>query len=141
MPKKPPSVSLRKPPAAVDLDRAEAFVRKPGAPDDGETSEQAQTPERLNAQTSKGSDVRTFQRPNAQAPGQPRLPTVPEEPKARPLPRGVVARSDGRTLRRMTLYLPDELARRLAVHCARESHELSAFVSEAVRRRLDALEG
>jgi len=123
MPKKPPSVSLRKPPAAVDLDRAEAFVRKPGAPGDGETSDQ------------------TTKRPNDQTPKHPHLPPVPEEPKARPLPRGVVARSDGRTLRRMTLYLPDELARRLAVHCAQESHELSAFVSEAVRRRLDDLEG
>jgi hypothetical protein len=38
----------------------------------------------------------------------------------------------------MTVYLPDELARRLAVHCAREDLELSAFVSEAVLRRLDA---
>jgi len=133
MPKKPPSVSLRKPPAAVDLDRAEAFVRKPEGPGDEETSEQTRRSERSNAQTLKRSNAQTLK------PLRP--PTVPEEPTARPLPRGVVARSDGRTLRRMTLYLPDELARRLAVHCARESHELSAFVSEAVRRRLDDLEG
>lgn len=141
MPKKPPSVSLRKPPAAVDLDRAEAFVRKPGAPGDEETSERTRTSERSETQTLRNSDAQTFQRPDTQTPRHPHPRTVPEELTARPLARGVVARSDGRTLRRMTLYLPDELARRLAVHCARESHELSAFVSEAVRRRLDALEG
>lgn len=133
MPKKPPSVSLRKPPAAVDLDRAEAFVRKPGAPGDEETSERTRTSEHSDASTPKRSNVQTSKQLHP--------PTVPEEPTDRPLPRGVVARSDGRTLRRMTLYLPDALARRLAVHCARESHELSAFVSEAVRRRLDELEG
>lgn len=116
MPKKPPSVSLRKPPAAVDLDRAEAFVRKPEALSTGDPS----------------TNVQTSERPNR--------PERSDGLKARGLPRGVVARSDGRTLRRMTLYLPDDLARRLAVHCARENHELSAFVSEAVRLRLDALE-
>ena len=141
MPKKPPSVSLRKPPAAVDLDRAEAFVRKPGAPGDEETSERTRTSEHSEVQKFRSSDASTSKRSNAQTSKQLHPPTVPEEPTDRPLPRGVVARSDGRTLRRMTLYLPDALARRLAVHCARESHELSAFVSEAVRRRLDELEG
>ena len=58
--------------------------------------------------------------------------------KARPAnrkgaPRSVVARSDGRTLRRMTVYLPEELARKLAIYCAREDEEMSAVVSEAVR--------
>jgi hypothetical protein len=36
----------------------------------------------------------------------------------------------------MTLYLPEELARKLAIYCAREDQEMSAVVSEAVRRQL-----
>ena len=121
MPRKPPPVSLRKPPAAVDLDKAEQFVRKAEEP--------------VNVQTSERPDVQTSQ------------PTATESSptqraaKARPAgrkgaPKSVVARSDGRTLRRMTLYLPEELARKLAIYCAREDQEMSAVVSEAVRRQL-----
>jgi hypothetical protein len=47
-----------------------------------------------------------------------------------------VSRKDGRTLKRMTLYLPLELARRLAVHCAEREMDMSTVVSEAVRRHL-----
>lgn len=137
MPKKPPPVSLRKPPAAVDLDRAEAFVRKAEEPKNTQTAKRqdAQTFNHSNLQTAKGSDAQTSDRSDAH------LAVSPVEMAAPPrknVPKSVVARSDGRTLRRMTVYLPDELARRLAVHCAREDLELSAFVSEAVQRRLVA---
>src|SRR2546427_8452163 len=47
-----------------------------------------------------------------------------------------VSRKDGRTLKRMTLYLPADLAKRLAVHCAEQEIDMSAVVTEAVRRHL-----
>jgi hypothetical protein len=47
-----------------------------------------------------------------------------------------VSRKDGRTLKRMTLYLPLDLARRLAIHCAEREIDMSTVVSEAVRRHL-----
>lgn len=115
MPKKPPPVSLRKPPAVVDLHKAEEFVRKAEAHE----------------------DVRASERPDVEASNNPPPRAAPAKGKpGRKLPKSLVARSDGRTLRRMTLYLPDDLARRLAVHCAREDQEMSAVVSEAVRRHL-----
>lgn len=121
MPRKPPPVSLRKPPAAVDLDKAEQFVRK--------------AEEVVNVQTSERPDVETSHATPAEA------STAQRAAKARPAnrkgaPKSVVARSDGRTLRRMTLYLPEELARKLAIYCAREDQEMSAVVSDAVRRQL-----
>lgn len=120
MPRKPPPVSLRKPPAAVDLDKAEQFVRK--------------AEEIVNVQTSERPDVQTSN-PTTEASPTPR--TAKARPAARKgTPRSVVARSDGRTLRRMTIYLPEELARKLAIYCAREDQEMSAVVSEAVRRQL-----
>lgn len=123
MPKKPPPVSLRKPPAAVDLDRAEAFVRKPEEPKDTKASE------RLSVKTPERPDVRKVEAP-APAPEAP--------PPRKGASKSVVARHDGRTLRRMTLYLPDDLARKLAVYCARKDREMSAAVTEAVRLHLAA---
>lgn len=57
---------------------------------------------------------------------------------ATPAPRRtqVLARKDGRTLRRMTLYLPVDLARRLAVHCAESDMDMSTVVTEALRKHL-----
>lgn len=131
MPKKPPPVSLRKPPAAVDLDRAEAFVRKPEEPKDVKATERlsVKTPERPSAKASERSDVRKVEAP-APAPEAP--------PPQKGASKSVVARHDGRTLRRMTLYLPDDLARKLAVYCARKDREMSAAVTEAVRLHLAA---
>lgn len=56
--------------------------------------------------------------------------------QASPRRNQVLARKDGRTLRRMTLYLPVELARRLAVHCAETDTDMSNVVTEAVRKHL-----
>lgn len=122
MPKKPPPVSLRKPPAAVDLARAEQFVRKAEEPKD------AQTPRPPNVKPPERSDVPKSEPSPSPSPSAPR----------QNVPRSVVARTDGRTLRRMTLYLPDELARKLAVYCARKDLEMSVVVSEAVRVHLAA---
>ena len=76
-----------------------------------------------------------------------RKPTVTDRPT--PLPSDImnlkregnrtaahVSRKDGRTLKRMTLYLPLDLARRLAVHSAEREIDMSAVVTEAVRRYL-----
>lgn len=114
MPRKPPPVSLRKPPAVVDLHKAEAFVH--------------QTEEQKDVQTSERLDAEAFNKADSPAPR--------AKSSRKHTPKSLVARSDGRTLRRMTLYLPDELARKLAVFCAREDQEMSSVVSEAVRRHL-----
>ena len=57
-----------------------------------------------------------------------------KKPTAAPTPRRstVVTRQDGRELRRLTLYLPTDLAKRLAVYCAEEDLDKSAVVTAAV---------
>ncbi len=44
----------------------------------------------------------------------------------------VVARKDGRELRRMTIYLPIPLARKLAVYSAEQDVDMSSVVADAV---------
>ena len=46
--------------------------------------------------------------------------------------RGVVLRSDGRTLRRMTVYLPIDLGKRLAVHAAENETDISTIATQAI---------
>jgi hypothetical protein len=46
--------------------------------------------------------------------------------------RSLVARRNGRVRRRMTVYLPPELAQQLAVHCTMKNVEISNVVAEAV---------
>ena len=48
----------------------------------------------------------------------------------------MVARKDGRKLKRMTLYLPAELAKHLAIHCAERDVDMSTVVTEGVRRHV-----
>ena len=68
-------------------------------------------------QTSKDSGSQTSKRSNAQA-----------------SKRRTLERADGRQVRRLTVYLPAELASRLAVHCAKADRDLSDVVAEAVER-------
>ena len=112
---KKPALSLRKPPAPVDAALAERFVQS------GDGSAGAAAPGRLDVQ--------------APAPLPVTAPVTAPAPPAGA--RGVLARKDGRELRRMTLYLPSDLARRLAVHCATHDLEMSEVVTAAVRRHLD----
>ncbi|MCP4606336.1 MAG: hypothetical protein GY847_38465 [Proteobacteria bacterium] len=49
----------------------------------------------------------------------------------------VVSRKDGRELRRMTVYLPVDLARKLAVHCAANDLEMSGVMAAAVAEYLE----
>jgi hypothetical protein len=51
--------------------------------------------------------------------------------------RGEIVRvKDGRIVRRLTIYLPADLAKKLAVHCAQRGEDLSDVVTEAVSKRL-----
>lgn len=52
--------------------------------------------------------------------------------------KAVVERRDGRELRRMTVYLPPSLAKRLALHAVEVEQDMSAVVAEAVERLLSA---
>lgn len=55
---------------------------------------------------------------------------------AKPSRRGIVARADGRELKRMTVYLPADLAKRLAIHCADIDSDVSRVISAAVEGML-----
>lgn len=50
--------------------------------------------------------------------------------------KSVIARADGRELRRLTVYLPVDLARRLALACAESETAQSDAIAEAVKRWL-----
>ncbi len=51
--------------------------------------------------------------------------------------RGIVERDGGKKLlRRLTIYLPPELAQRLAVRAAETGDDMSAIVAEALSRSL-----
>ncbi len=52
--------------------------------------------------------------------------------------RTLVARKDGRKLRRTTVYLPNEVASRLLMYCAEHDVDISRVVTEAVRRLIGA---
>jgi len=62
-------------------------------------------------------------------------PGASSEPERLPQ-KGRIERKDGRRLRRFTLYLPCDVANRLAVECAAHDVALSDFVTAAV---VDAL--
>jgi hypothetical protein len=51
-------------------------------------------------------------------------------------PRGAVERKDGRTLRRMTIYFPTDLAQKLSVYCAFHGEDRSSAVARAVEKML-----
>jgi hypothetical protein len=57
--------------------------------------------------------------------------------QSKPKRSAIVERKDGRELRRMTIYLPVKLAKRLAVHCAENDQDMSSVVVEAVSHHLD----
>lgn len=61
-----------------------------------------------------------------------------------PAPRrtkAILARKDGRQLRRMTVYLPPELARRLAIYAAGADIDVSGALAEIVANFLDGRAG
>ena len=105
---KKPKVSIRKPPVAA----AEAFVaagQKPqvGGPGDIPTPFKAKRPA---VQTAKLLDVQPS--------------------------RAIVQRKNGAALRRMTIYLPPDLARRLRIQAAEADRDMSELVADALRKHL-----
>ncbi len=68
----------------------------------------------------------TAKRPGAQAPKR-----ADDEGR-----RKTITREDGRELRRLCLYFPADIARKLATHCAAEDIEMSRFVVTLVRDKL-----
>lgn len=48
----------------------------------------------------------------------------------------VMTRASGATVRRTVVYLPLEVAKQVAVRCALDDVDVSAFVAEAVEQRL-----
>jgi hypothetical protein len=72
----------------------------------------------------KGMDVQTSGRLGVQTSVQ-----TPDAP-------GVVRRLDGRVRRRMTVYLPPDLAQKLQVSAVTNGREVSDLVTEAVERLL-----
>lgn len=107
-----------------------------------------QASEHSNVQVPEQPDVRTLENLDAQAPGRSGDPA--ERSNARRTRRsgtrtsgrsdvravGLVERADGRQRRRLTIYLPVELAKRLVVHCAAGELEMSDVVTDAVEREL-----
>jgi hypothetical protein len=50
---------------------------------------------------------------------------------------GIVRRADGRVRRRLTVYLPVDVAKRLVVHCASTEIDISDVVTDAVHKALE----
>jgi hypothetical protein len=46
-------------------------------------------------------------------------------------PKTVVTRTDGRVMKRLTVWMPNDLAVRLSVQCAGEQRDVSSALSEA----------
>jgi hypothetical protein len=154
-----PAISLRRPPPPAAV---EAFIagrpdaQAPGrlsvVDDDTSSSENldVQASERpvtqtlgdSNAQAAERPDVTTLEHSNVEEPGRSStrrtrrsVTRAPGRSDVRAV--GVVERADGRQRRRLTVYLPVELAKRLVVHCAASELEMSDVVTDAVERALE----
>lgn len=117
MARKKPPLSLRKPADIIDPQQAERFVR-------GLVSVPAAAPEprRPNAETPGRPGVETSRRPDVQAPATASRSLVYRK------------RTDD-VRRRMTIYLSEDLSRRLRLYAAERDQDYSLVLAEA----LDAL--
>lgn len=123
-PKKPP-LSLRRASEVIDPLQAERFVR--GLSDEPPPRVPAPAP----VQTPRRPDVQTPERPSVQAPVAPA-----RGPEA--LSKSLVYRKrtdDHR--RRMTVYLPEDLSRRLRLYAAEHDQDYSVVLAEALETLLD----
>ncbi len=68
------------------------------------------------------------------------LSAVPSSAVTAPSPAldEVVTTTDGRAFREMTVYLPNDLARRLSLHCMESDRDVSRVMAEILKDRLDA---
>lgn len=108
-PKKPP-LSFRRPAEIVDPLQADRFVR-------GVATDPTPTP------TVKSSDVETFERPVA-----------PTSPASKSL---VYRKRTDDLRRRMTIYLSEDLSRRLRLYAAEKDQDYSLVLAEALEALLD----
>lgn len=141
MARKKPPLSLRKPADLVDPQQAERFVRglvpdPPGVPE----------PRRPEVQTSRSPDAPEPRRPEVQAPRsqdaqasqRPDAPTSrgPDVQTSVMASRSLVYRKRTDDVRRrMTIYLSEDLSRRLRLYAAEKDQDYSLVLAEA----LDAL--
>lgn len=122
MARKKPPLSLRRPADVVDPQQAERFVRGAAPP-----------PEPPAVRTSKHLDVQTSERPDRAAVQEPGARSRTRAPS-----RSLVYRKrtdDHR--RRMTIYLPEELSRRLRLYAAERDQDYSDVLAEALLALLD----
>lgn len=63
-------------------------------------------------------------------------PTRKKRPSARPAPRGLSPRKRGPAVVAMTVYVPQDAARRLRVRAAEDGRTVSSLVVEALGREL-----
>ncbi len=92
------------------------------------------TPRRPLTPRSPAEAVEAFVSHGPERPGVP----APVEP-SQEFPRGpgLVRRASGRVRRRMTVYLPPELARELALHAVTQGEDVSDIVAAAVAKHLE----
>ncbi len=74
---------------------------------------------------------------NARAVG-PALAAVPAVAITAPKLDEVVTTGDGRAFREMTVYLPNDLARRLSLHCMESDRDVSRVMAEVLEGHFDA---
>jgi hypothetical protein len=150
---KPTPAKPRKPPSP-DPKAVEAFVKEGSTvPLDTQTSKSLDVPLEVQQEvttsgsldvpskvqqegkTLESSAVPLTAPPNLSPSSQP--PSQPSQVALRaPGATSQIARKDGTVRRKMTLYLPPDLARELAVYCAGNGLEISATVSVAVAEYL-----
>jgi hypothetical protein len=57
-------------------------------------------------------------------------------PRIAPRSPSIVERKDGRHLRRMTIYLPPDMHKRLALFCVEQERDMSDIICEALAHHL-----
>lgn len=62
------------------------------------------------------------------------------QPSEKPATADAFVQGDRAGFRTLTLYVPEALAERLALHCRKTDRDMSVLVSEIVQRHLDGLE-
>ena len=122
MRKKPP-LDLRRPAPTVDPHQAERFVRGMVV-DPPLLPPTAPAPEEKRVEASRPQNVKASERPNAQ--------------KAAKASKSLVYRKRTDDVRRrMTVYLPEDLSRRLRLYAAEKDQDYSVVLAEALDALLD----
>ena len=116
MPRKKPPLRLRRPADAVDPKQAERFVSGAEAAPEAVARPVADAPAH--------ADPRAAKRPNAKAPVMASKAMVYRK------------RTDD-LRRRMTIYLPEDLSRRLRIYAAEKDQDYSVVLAEALAALLD----